>query len=74
MALVAFSIPILIVVPVNLVAFGLMVNGLILQGIWMQVLAKLLGTLRVARVFVLIKPQLLTFVISSAMAERSAAT
>jgi len=47
MALVAFSIPILIVAPVNLVAFGLMVNGLILQGILMQVLAKLLSTLLV---------------------------
>jgi len=34
MALVAFSIPILLIVaPVNLVAFGLMVNGLISQGI-----------------------------------------
>jgi hypothetical protein len=62
MALVAFSIPILIVAPVNLVAFGLMVNGLILQGILMEVLAKLLGTLLVARVFALTKPQLLTFV------------
>jgi hypothetical protein len=61
MTLVAFSIPILIVAPVNLVAFGLMVNGLILQGILMQVLAKLLGTLRVARVFALTQPQLLTF-------------
>jgi hypothetical protein len=49
MALVAFSIPILIVVPVNLVAFGLMVDGLILQGILMQVLAKLLGTLLVSQ-------------------------
>ena len=61
MALVAFSIPILIVAPVNLVAFGLMVNGLILQGILMEVLAKLLGTLLVAGVFALTKPQLLTF-------------
>jgi hypothetical protein len=33
MVLVAFSIPILIVAPINLVAFGLMANGLILQGI-----------------------------------------
>ncbi|WP_027149624.1 hypothetical protein [Methylobacter tundripaludum] len=61
MALVAFSIPILIVMPINLVAFGLMANGLILQGILMEVLAKLLGTLLVARVFALTKPQLLTF-------------
>lgn len=45
MALVAFSIPILIVTPINLVAFGLLAKGLILQGILMEVLAKLLGTL-----------------------------
>ncbi|HEY8096805.1 MAG TPA: hypothetical protein VIE65_12050 [Methylobacter sp.] len=61
MALVAFSIPLLIVTPINLVAFGLIAKGLILQGILMEVLAKLLGTLLVARVFALTKPQLLTF-------------
>jgi hypothetical protein len=61
MALVAFSIPILIVTPINLAAFGLLAKGLILQGILMEVLAKLLGTLLVARVFALTKPQLLTF-------------
>jgi hypothetical protein len=61
MALVAFSIPILIVAPINLVAFELLVNGLILQSVLMEVLAKLLGTLLVARVFALTKPQLLTF-------------
>ncbi|WP_031438012.1 hypothetical protein [Methylobacter tundripaludum] len=60
-ALVAFSIPILIVTPINLAAFGLLAKGLILQGILMEVLAKLLGTLLVARVFALTKPQLLTF-------------
>jgi len=36
-------------------------KGLIVQGILMEVLAKLLGTLLVARVFALTKPQLLTF-------------
>jgi hypothetical protein len=61
MALVAFSIPILIVAPINIVAFGLMAKGSILQGIMLEVLAKLLGTLLVARVFALTKPQLLTF-------------
>jgi len=61
MALVAFSIPILIVTPINLAALGLLANSLILQGILMEVLAKLLGTLLVARVFSLTKPQLLTF-------------
>ncbi|MDI1276142.1 hypothetical protein, partial [Methylobacter sp.] len=62
MALVAFSIPLLIVAPINIVAFKLIANGLILQGILTEVLAKLLGTLLVARVFALTKPQLLTFV------------
>lgn len=61
MALVAFIIPLLIVAPINLVAFKLLANGLILQSILMEVLAKLLGTLLVARVFALTKPQLLTF-------------
>ena len=61
MTLEAFSIPILIVAPINLVGVGLLANSLILQGILMEVLAKLLGTLLVARVFALTKPQLLTF-------------
>lgn len=62
MALFAFSIPLLIVAPINLAAFSLLAKGLILQGILLEVLAKLLGTLLVARVFALTKPQLLTFV------------
>jgi len=61
MALVAFSIPILIVTPINLAAFGLIAKGFILQGILTELLAKILGTLLVARVFALTKPQLLTF-------------
>jgi hypothetical protein len=61
MALVAFSIPLLIVTPINLLAFGLLAHGLILQSIGLEILAKLLGTLLVARVFALTKPQLLTF-------------
>lgn len=61
MALVAFSIPLLIVTPINLLAFGLLAHGLILQGIGMEILAKLLGTLLIARVFALTKPQLMTF-------------
>ena len=61
LALVAFSIPIMIVTPINLVAFGLLAHGLILQGILLELLAKLLGTVLIARVFALTKPQLLTF-------------
>jgi hypothetical protein len=60
-ALVAFSIPLLIVTPINLLAFGLLAHGLILEGIGLEIFAKLLGTLLVARVFALTKPQLLTF-------------
>lgn len=61
MALVALGIPVLIVTLFNLIAFGLLTKGLILQGILTEVLAKLLGTLFVARVFALTKKQLLTF-------------
>jgi len=61
MALFAFSIPLLIVTPINLLALKLLANGLILQGVLLELLAKLLGTLLVARVFALTKPQLLSF-------------
>ncbi|MDI1230433.1 MAG: hypothetical protein Q7U18_13555 [Methylobacter sp.] len=61
LALVAFSIPLIIVTPINLVAFGLLAHGLIVQGILLELLAKLLGTVLIARVFALTKPQLLTF-------------
>ena len=61
MALVAFSIPLLIVMPINLMAIILLAHGLILQGIGLELLAKLLGTVLIARVFALTKPQLLTF-------------
>lgn len=60
-ALIAFMIPLLIVTPINLAALGLLANGLILQGILLEILAKLLGTLLVSRVFALTKSQLLTF-------------
>jgi hypothetical protein len=61
LALVAFTIPLLIVTPVNLTAFWLLAHGLVLQGVLVEIVAKLLGTLLVARVFALTKPQLLTF-------------
>jgi len=60
-ALVAFSIPLMIVTPLNIVALSLLANGMILQGLLMEVFVKLLATLLVARVFALTKPQLLTF-------------
>lgn len=60
-ALFAISIPILIVTPVNIAAFWMLAHGLILQGIALEIAAKLLGTLFIARFFSLTKPQLLTF-------------
>ncbi|WP_347987852.1 hypothetical protein [Methylomonas sp. AM2-LC] len=60
-ALFAFMIPILIVTPINLAAFWLLLHGMLLEGILLEVLAKLLGTLLVARVFTITKTQLLTF-------------
>jgi len=44
-ALFAISIPILLVTPINITAFWLLANGLILQGIALEIVAKLLGTL-----------------------------
>jgi len=60
-ALTAFLIPLLIVAPLNFVAFWLVAKGRVMQGIVTEIFAKLLGTLLVARVFALTKPQLMTF-------------
>ena len=60
-ALITISIPIIIVTPINLTAFWLLAQGLILQGIALEIAAKLLGTIFIARFFSLTKPQLLTF-------------
>lgn len=62
MALLAFSVPVMIVTPINLIAIGLLAHGLILQGVVLEIVAKLLGTVLIARVFALTKPQLLSFV------------
>lgn len=61
LALLAFIIPVLAVAPINLLGFVLMAYGKILHGVLVEIGAKLLGTLLVARVFKLTKPQLLTF-------------
>nr|WP_087145942.1 hypothetical protein [Crenothrix polyspora] len=61
MALVAFSIPLLIVTPINIAVLEMLANGLILQAILLEIVAKLLTTVLIARVFALTKPQLLTF-------------
>lgn len=64
-ALLTFMVPVLLVTPINLVAIALIVHGLILQGIVLEIFAKLLGTLLIARVFSLTKNQLLTYSIIS---------
>ena len=61
MALLAIMIPVGIVTPINLLALWLLLHGLIIEGILLEVFAKLLGTLLIARVFSLTKSQLLTF-------------
>lgn len=60
-ALIAVLIPLMIVTPINLAAFAMLARGMIIQGILLELVAKLLGTMLVARVFALTKPQLLTF-------------
>ena len=60
MALFAFSIPLLIVTPINLIAFAMIAHGHIVRGVTLEIFAKLFGTVLIARVFALTKPQLLT--------------
>lgn len=60
-ALLAFLIPLLVVMPLNIAAFYLLAKGRVLQGVGLEIFAKLLGTLLVARVFALTRRQLLTF-------------
>lgn len=61
MALLAFLIPIVLVAPINLLGLVLLWHGLFLRGLMVEIFAKLLGTLLLARVFKLTKSQLLTF-------------
>lgn len=60
-ALFAISIPVLLVTPLNIAAIWLLAHGLILQGVALEIVAKLLGTIFIARFFTLMKAQLLTF-------------
>ena len=61
-AMLAFVIPILLVLPINLFAFWLMAIGCIVRGVILEIFAKLLGTFLIARVFALTKQQLMTFI------------
>lgn len=60
-ALCAFFIPLIIVTPFNLLALFLLAHGAIIQGVILEIIIKLIGTLLIARVFRLTKPALLTF-------------
>lgn len=66
-ALLTITIPIIIVTPINIAAIWLLIHGLLIEGILLEIFAKLLGTLLIARVFTLIKPQLLTFKVIAAV-------
>lgn len=61
LALLAFAVPVLIATPLNLLALWLLAHGLLLQAVVIEIGAKLVGTLLIARVFALTKPQLLSF-------------
>ncbi|NBO17666.1 MAG: hypothetical protein EBV03_00270 [Proteobacteria bacterium] len=61
LALLAFLIPLFIVTPLNLFAFWMIAKGMVLRGVMLEIFAKLLGTLLVARVFALTRAQLLTY-------------
>lgn len=60
-ALLAFFIPLIIVTPFNLLAIFLLTHGAIVQGIALEIVVKLVGTLLIARIFRLVKTALLTF-------------
>ena len=60
-ALVAFLIPLVVVLPLNVVALCLVAKGKLLDAVVVEIVAKLLGIVLVARVFALTKRQLMTF-------------
>ena len=66
-ALLAISLPILFVTPLNIAALWLLSQGLISQAIGLEIIAKLVGTLFIARFFSLSKQQLLTFPLINAV-------
>jgi hypothetical protein len=60
-ALFSFAIPIIVVTPFNILAVVLLTHGAIVQGVLLEIVIKLTGTLFIARIFRLVKPALLTF-------------
>jgi hypothetical protein len=69
-ALTAFAIPLAVVAPLNIGGLALMVHGAMTAGILLQIAAKLLGTLLVARVFRLARPALMSFAWFARLYER----
>ncbi|GDX85383.1 hypothetical protein LBMAG43_14250 [Methylococcaceae bacterium] len=61
MALFTFFIPLIIVTPFNILALFLLTHGAIIEGILLEIVVKLVGTLLIARIFRLVKTALLTF-------------
>lgn len=59
-ALIAFIIPGAILLPFKFVAFWLIAHGHGVYGLWVFVIAKIIGTAFLARIFSLTKPALLT--------------
>jgi hypothetical protein len=59
--LALFAVPITALVPIKLIAVYLIVSGQVTMGIAVIVVAKLIGTAISARLFVIAKPQLMTF-------------
>ena len=59
-ALIAFVIPGAILLPFKLAAFWLIAHGHAVYGLWVFIVAKIIGTAFLARIFSLTKPTLLT--------------
>ena len=59
-ALIAFVIPGAILLPFKLAAFWLIAHGHAIYGMWVFIIAKVIGTAFLARIFSLTKPALLT--------------
>jgi hypothetical protein len=60
-ALITLVIPSIVITPFNLYALFMIAHGMVIQGIILEVVAKLVGTLLLSRIFALTKTQLLTF-------------
>ncbi len=60
-ALFVLMVPLLLLVPINIVEFLLLINGAIVPSIPLEILSKLFCTMFVARIFDLVRPAVLSF-------------